>query len=427
MSVQKTQTQLEGALARRPTPPPGLRAVSGFQEPQSRPQINPVAAALGTLLGGAPGAVAGISGFQAGQAQAKSAAEKAAALRVAAEAKAQRQAGEQYKQDRTGWLDELSGLKTAHLFDEDEADREAKAGDREDKATKDAAAVTRQDKLDAAREVTEKRLSKSSILRDMLSIGTPEGQGAYLKLIGPEALAQSGLTVPRLKNEDGSEGEYDLSAFQGVHKEKPAALSPEALAARAEVEKVQIGHKAGLQTMTLFSKMATDPRVKGPAQKELHKRIGIIADSLQKGEAIPAWVYKMEDSPLADMSPVQKRGAEAKDRAGDQKDRALTETERKNKAQERQALANAAQRAREALSRTEKAGNAPGARFQAAQSEYAQLRDYYSKLMSHEVPTVDKQAHGEAVKSALRRLGELESRHPVLGKGWGAGDLATRP
>ena len=55
MSVQKTQTQLEGALARRPTPPPGLRAVSGFQEPQSRPQINPVAAALGTLLGGAPG------------------------------------------------------------------------------------------------------------------------------------------------------------------------------------------------------------------------------------------------------------------------------------------------------------------------------------------------------------------------------------
>ena len=305
MSVQKTQTQLEGALARRPTPPPGIRAISGYQAPEQRPQINPVAAVVGTLLGGAPGAVSAVSGFQAGQAQAKSAAEKAAALRVAAEAKAQRQAGEQYKQDRTGWLDELSGLKTAHLFDEDEADREAKAGDREDKATKDAAAVTRQDKLDAAREVTEKRLSKSSILRDMLSIGTPEGQGAYLKLIGPEALAQSGLTVPRLKNEDGSEGEYDLSAFQGVHKEKPANLPPEALAARQELEKVQASHKAGLQTMSLYSRMIQDPRTGGKARAELTKRLGIISDSLHEGKPIPSWVRSFISTTLADGRPSE--------------------------------------------------------------------------------------------------------------------------
>ncbi len=407
-----------GMMARPPVPPPGLSRMGGGAPPQA-PQINPTAAIVGLALGGAPGALAATQGFQQGQ-QARIAQEDRQRI---AKAKAD---AEQWKNDRQTWSDDLQALKFTHMLDEDEARAEGKEADRAGKEKDAAAREEREGAAQKARSLTETRLSRAGIVRDLLQLH-PEAQNSFLDLIGPEELERVGLKVPRITRTSGEDGspdieEWDTSAF---HPKAPASQTPEAIAARTEIERVQASNRAGLASLATLSKMAADPRTKPKSKAELYKRLGVASEALHKGEPIPSWVFDVSPDFQEAMTPAQKAGVDAKGRTGDQKDRSLTETERRNRATETQALANAAQRAAESRTRTERAGNAPGAKFTAAQSEYAQLREYYKQLQNYTVPTVDQQAHKQAVTSVLRRLGELESRHPVLGKGWSAENSST--
>lgn len=390
MSVQKSKTALEEALLSRPTPPRGLAGMGGGSSLRSgqpappAPAVNKTAALVGLALGGAPGALAGVTGFSQGQA--------AAQAKLDAQARAQEKAAmDQWKTDRQGWLDEVQGLRMAHLFEEDTLDREDKAGEKLDKAAKDAAASSRQEQLDNARQVTEKRLSRAGVVRDLLQLA-PEAQGAYLDLLGEEGLNDIGLKVPRITRaqaEDGSPSleEWDISAFQ---KAKASNLSPEALAARQEVEKVQASHKAGLQTMNLFSKIIEDPRTGGNARKELTKRLGIISNSLDEGKPIPPWVFEVSNQVMEAMTPAQAKAAA-------QREKSQKEQERKNKATEADRDADRSQRE-----------NKPSASLTEAQTRYGALTDQVSSYRADARKLRAKEAEANKKLKAISAMPQYQ-------------------
>ncbi len=385
-----------GMMARPPVPPPGLSRMGGGAPPQA-PQINPTAAIVGLALGGAPGALAATQGFQQGQ-QARIAQEDRQRI---AKAKAD---AEQWKNDRQTWSDDLQALKFTHMLDEDEARAEGKEADRAGKEKDAAAREEREGAAQKARSLTETRLSRAGIVRDLLQLH-PEAQNSFLDLIGPEELERVGLKVPRITRTSGEDGspdieEWDTSAF---HPKAPASQTPEAIAARTEIERVQASNRAGLASLATLSKMAADPRTKPKSKAELYKRLGVASEALHKGEPIPSWVFDVSPDFQEAMTPAQKAGVDSKGRTGDQKDRALTEAERRNKASEADRDADRSQRA-----------NKPSAAMSEAQTRHGDLTNQASSYRADARKLRAKEAE------ANKKLEEISSLPQYRGVGGGA-------
>lgn len=248
-----------------------------------------------------------------------------------------------------------------------------------------------------------------------LSQLTPEGRRAAVAALGQSGdLAALGFNVTQ-----GEDGAYQLDGvnLDELGKAPTGAWSPGAVAARGEQDRQRAYQKHGEDAQELLQRFANSGRVSGAVRSELLDRVRVIGEALRAGKQIPAYVFELQPDSVASMEPALRERLDlAREGLGLRRDQAA-ETKRHNYATEAAAL----QRLK---TQTDKAG-APSARFQAAQSEYAQLRTYYTALMHGDVPTVDKQAHGEAVKNVLRRLGELESKYPAFGHGWSAGDSPT--
>lgn len=334
------------------------------------------------------------------------------------------QLAQKREKDRADYLASLDGLDEPSLQAKLERDFTAGAHQglgfefpRRDDGTFDVSAVV------TAKQLAQKSLEASRLaddekaVLDVIRRTSPEGRQAALNALAPGLAARGSRFVQDATTGNWSSPGVDLASLSSA---ATGAWSPEALAARETADRNKAARAASLKGVSMLERFADDSRLSPAVAREIAGRTSAIAEALANGEVPAKELFLLPEGALAVMTPYQKEAlADAQERLGlareaaNLRKRAQGETERKNKAAESDRDAD-----------RELRKIRPSANFQGAQSEYAQLREYRQKVMTGGYGDfgADDQAKQNAINQVNRRLGELESKYPVLGKGFGSRD-----